>query len=105
MKSREEYLPIEILLYVVSRRIDVDDCTVENVMSESLQTVKETDGIFDCIEKMQAAGVRRIPVVNEQGKAVGLISFGDLVALLSREFSILVQGTTPAEEFKKDMAA
>lgn len=95
----------DIVLRCIAKNIDVDDCTVENVMTESLFTVKETDGIFDCIEAMKGAGVRRIPVVNDRGYVVGLISFGDLLAILSQELSELTAQTTPASEFEERRAA
>ncbi len=85
----------DIVLRCIAKNIDVDDCTVENVMTESLQTVKETDGIFDCIETMRGAGVRRIPVVNDRNQAIGIISFGDLLSVLSHEFHELTASTTP----------
>src|SRR5690242_14484824 len=42
----------DIVMRCIAKNVDVDDCSVENVMSESPVTVKESDGIFECIEKM-----------------------------------------------------
>lgn len=84
----------DIVTRCIAKRIDVDDCTVENVMSESVLTVKETDDIFDCIEVMRGARVRRIPVVDEHGKAVGLISLGDLLTVLSKELIGLTEANS-----------
>jgi CBS domain-containing protein len=94
----------DIVVRCLAKNIDVDDCTVENVMTESLETVKETDGIFDCIETMKGAAVRRIPVVNEQGHAVGIVSFGDLLAIIGKELSELTVHTTPADELEAEAA-
>ncbi|MCM2322718.1 MAG: CBS domain-containing protein [Oligoflexia bacterium] len=101
----------DIVVRCLAKNIDVSDCTVENVMSESLEVCKDTDGIFDCIRKMEQAGVRRIPVIDSSGAAIGVVSFGDLLKVLSKEFSALVQHTTTAEyekeqsEFERKMAA
>ena len=91
----------DIVLRCVAQNTDVDDTTVEQVMTESVATCHENDGIFDCIMKMKQAKVRRIPVVDDSGKAVGIISFGDLLAVLSKEFVELTQTTTPLEEHKR----
>ena len=88
----------DIVVRCVAPRVDVDDCTVEQIMTESVEAVRETDGIFDVIQKMRRAQVRRIPVVDAHGNAVGILSFGDLVAILSREMMELAKGTTPAAE-------
>ena len=90
----------DIIVRCLAKNIDVEDCTVENVMTESLETVKSTDGVFDCIQTMRKAGVRRIPVVDEWGQVEGVISFGDLLAMLSKEFSELTETTTAAKEFE-----
>ena len=95
----------DIVLRCVAKNLDVDDCTVENVMTESLQSVKETDGVFDVVETMRGAGVRRIPVVDGRGQAVGIVSFGDLLGILSKELSELTEGTTRPLEIQRTAAA
>jgi predicted transcriptional regulator len=88
----------DIVVRCVAKNVDVDDCTVENVMTESLLTVRDTDGIFECIETMHAAGVRRLPVVDEKNYTVGIISFDDLLAILSKELSGLAFKAITVEE-------
>jgi len=94
----------DIVVRCIAKNVDVDDCSVENVMTESLHTVKEVDGIFDCIKAMREAGVRRIPVVDNKGHAVGIISFGDLLAVLGKEIYEVTQTTTPREELERGAA-
>jgi signal-transduction protein with cAMP-binding, CBS, and nucleotidyltransferase domain len=86
----------DIVVRCIAKNIDVNDCTVEQILTESVELVKESDGVFDCIHKMKNARVRRMPVVDDQGKAVGIISFGDLIGMLSMEFSELAEAATPA---------
>jgi predicted transcriptional regulator len=88
----------DIVLRCIAKNVDVNDCTVEQVMSESVAVVKDTDGIYDCIKQMHDCHCRRMPVVDGQGKAVGIISFGDLLAVLSKEFVTLVEANTPLEK-------
>lgn len=94
----------DIVVRCIAKNIDVDDCTVENIMTESLETVSESDGLFECIETMRGAGVRRIPVVDDRGRAIGIVSFGDILAVLSKEFFELTAETTPASEFEQRAA-
>jgi len=95
----------DIVVRCVAQHVDVDDTTVENVMTESLATVRETDGIFDCIEIMHGAKVRRIPVVDEMNHVVGIVSFDDLLSVLGREMYELSGITTRAEEAELKKAA
>ena len=82
----------DIVLRCVAHNLDISDTTVENILTESLATVHLTDGIFDCIRKMREAGVRRIPVVGDDGKAVGIVTFDDFICILSQELSALTEG-------------
>lgn len=88
----------DITVRCVAKNLDVNDTTVEQVLTESLETVEETAGFFDCIRKMREARVRRMPVVNDEGRAMGIISFGDLLGILSKELVALTSSTTPFEE-------
>ena len=85
----------DIVVRCLAANLDANDTTVENVLTESLATCSENDGIFDCIRKMRSSGVRRMPVVDQAGKAVGIVTFGDLIAILSKELSVLSEAATP----------
>jgi signal-transduction protein with cAMP-binding, CBS, and nucleotidyltransferase domain len=86
----------DIVLRCVADHLDVEDTTVENVLTESVQSAVETDGLFDVIHKMRQARVRRIAVVDKNGKAVGIISFGDIVSILAKEMTELSEAATSA---------
>lgn len=95
----------DIVVRCVAKNINTDDCRVQDVMTDSLTTVRDTDDLLDCIEAMKKAGVRRIPVVNEEGNGIGLISLRDILSKLSREFSEVIQATTPAIPGAEKLAA
>jgi CBS domain-containing protein len=86
----------DIVLRCVADHLDTEDTTVENVLSESVQTVSETDGLYDVIHTMREARVRRIPVVDGSGKAIGLVSFGDVISILAKEMTELSEAATSA---------
>jgi CBS domain-containing protein len=92
----------DIIIRCVAKNVDVNDCTVEQILSEPVETINETDGLFDCIQKMNVVGVRRMPVVDQTGKVIGVVSFGDLIDVLSRELTSLAEGVTPASKASKD---
>jgi len=51
--------------------------------------VSEDQGVFETVEHMRAHGVRRMPVVDQQGALVGIIAVDDLIELLAEELSAL----------------
>ncbi len=97
----EEEKPVGILTdrdLVVRCVVQGHDCAktvVGDIMTQNPQSVKATDGIFDVIGTMQENKVRRIPVVDEEGKAIGLVSFGDIFQLLSQEMQAMGELLTP----------
>jgi CBS domain-containing protein len=55
-------------------------------------TVSIRDSIESAAERMRRHGVRRIPVVDEEGKVVGIVTSDDLLALLGREIAAVCEG-------------
>ena len=53
--------------------------------------IREDQGIFATIEHIRAHGVRRMPVVDQQGTLVGIIAVDDVIELLAKELSKLPQ--------------
>ena len=54
------------------------DCTVRDLMSEQIICAREDDTVDDVAQRMSEAQVRRLPVVDEQQRLVGIVSLGDL---------------------------
>lgn len=54
-------------------------------MSISLVTVRERDDLVDVIGRMRSHGVRRVPVVNEQGGLEGILAVDDILELLAEQ--------------------
>jgi CBS domain-containing protein len=67
----------DITIRAVAVGRDPTSTTVGAIVSEDLTTVRATDTVQEAIARMQAANVRRLPVI-EHGVAIGMISLGDL---------------------------
>ncbi|MGH7330604.1 MAG: CBS domain-containing protein, partial [Polyangiaceae bacterium] len=63
--------------------------------------LQESDEIETAVRGMREHGVRRLPVVDADGKLVGMVSADDLVMLFGRELAALadsVEESTDAYE-------
>lgn len=68
------------IIYVASRGLfKKDDIKAESVMSKNIVTVSEESSIYEAIDKMRAHNIRHLPVIDSQGKPVGVISLRDLI--------------------------
>ena len=65
---------------------------VRHIMREELVTIGETKGVFNAAEFMQKYQVRRLPIVDADGKLVGMVTMDDLLALLARELANIAEG-------------
>lgn len=81
----------DIVVAVVAPDLDPALLTVGDVMSSELETALEDQGVFETIQQMRSAGVRRIPVVTRQGDLVGIVSIDDLIQLLAEEMTELAK--------------
>ena len=72
----------DIVISVVATGLDPSIFTLGDLVTGSLVTVREDLGVFECIAKMRTRAVRRMPVVDAQGKLVGIVSVDDLIQLL-----------------------
>lgn len=62
------------------------DCTVEAHMTAAdLETVYPETSIAECERVMMRAQVRRLPVVDIDGRLVGMLALGDLVRHIDRD--------------------
>lgn len=74
----------DIVLRAVSEGKECGATRAEDIMSVDIHTAHPNDRVVDVIRKMGQKQVRRIPVVNENGYLVGMISMAD-VAVETRE--------------------
>ena len=70
---------------VVAEGRDPSATKVETAMSRGVVTIRRTDTIDQVAFSMREHGIRRIPIVDAEGRLAGLVAFDDLVVLLSAE--------------------
>jgi CBS domain-containing protein len=63
---------------------------LSDVMSADLFTAREQDTVEDGLRKMQEHGVRRLPIVDEGGGLVGILTLDDVLRYLTAQQSELV---------------
>lgn len=61
------------------------DSTVEEAMSRDVETITEAMSMFDVSRFFRTVDFKRLPVVNDNGTLVGIVSIDDVMALLARE--------------------
>lgn len=68
----------DIAIRVVADGRDSSQCCAKDAMSESVKTVRRDSPLKDAVCLMESAKVRRVPVVDAEGKLCGMFSLADL---------------------------
>lgn len=71
----------DLLRRVAASRLDLSTIKLSDVMSSDLKTARADDDVADCLRRMSQGRFRHMPVVNESGDILGMLSQGDFVAL------------------------
>jgi CBS domain-containing protein len=82
----------DLCLEVLAHGLDPNDVTVEECMSDELYTIGLGDSLARAAELMEMHQVRRLPVVDEHGAILGVLSLGDVArAIGSQTFGSFVR--------------
>jgi CBS domain-containing protein len=78
----------DIAVRAVSEGKDCTATRAEEVMSTNIHTARPNDRVVDVIRKMGDKQVRRIPVTNEHGYLVGMISMADIAVETHEDYEL-----------------
>lgn len=79
----------DVALDVLRSKRDPDALRVDEIMRRPVVTIPEDAPLRGAIDRMRSEGVRRLPVVDAQGRVTGIITSDDLAVLLGRELGQL----------------
>jgi CBS domain-containing protein len=75
----------DIALRVVAANVSLASTRVDQVMTAHPRAVSDDSTIEDSLAVMRSLGVRRLPVVDREGRLVGIASLDDVLSLLAEE--------------------
>jgi len=79
----------DIVIELVATELDCKVITTGDFMAKNLTVVKESADVIEAVQLMTAKGIRRLPVVDNSGGLVGILTLDDLLLMLAKEFSAL----------------
>ncbi|HDR9483017.1 TPA: CBS domain-containing protein [Burkholderia aenigmatica] len=73
----------DLVIEVMARGDDPGAVTAGQIMSRGLVVVSDTDEIGVALEEMRRSGIRRLPVVDDEGRLAGIVTLDDIVEHLA----------------------
>jgi len=64
---------------------DAAQTTARDVMTAGIHCCREDDDLGHAVEHMENLKIRRLPVINESKRPTGMLSMGDISAVVSRD--------------------
>jgi len=78
----------DIVVRGIAEKGDPSSTKVMDIVSKEVETVKPDDSVEKAVKKMRSKAMRRIPVVDERGKPVGIVTIGDLAVDLDSKSAL-----------------
>jgi CBS domain-containing protein len=82
----------DLALRVVADGLDPRATKIADVVTYEAVTLLRSDTLETAVARMRQFGVRRLPIVDEDGLLVGIVTSDDLIPLLARELVDLGSG-------------
>jgi len=70
----------DIVVRGIARDVDPKSCKLSDVMSGHVRTARVDDDVDEVLSEMANSQIRRMPVVDNNDKLVGILSIGDIAA-------------------------
>ena len=91
----------DIVVEVLGRELDPATVRVEEVMRKPVVLVHGSEDATQAVERMRAHGVRRVPVVGDDRRLIGIVSLDDLLRQLAADATALAQVVTSEQSHER----
>lgn len=81
----------DIVVEVLAKGLDPSTTLVGSVMRKPVVIAHEDEDSAQTLERMRTNGVRRMPVVGNRGKLVGIVTVDDILKRLAMEVNALTE--------------
>jgi CBS domain-containing protein len=90
----------DVVVEVLAMDLDAKVMTAGDIMSQELVTAPESLSVQQAIELMRFKGVRRLPVVDDDGRLAGIVTIDDLLGVMADNLAAIahVVGREPKRE-------
>lgn len=85
----------DVLAKIVLQGHDIDELTVNDVMTTDPEVLSPEDKVSFALNKMSVGGFRHIPLVDHEGKPLGVVSMRDVVDFMVDMFAPAVLTLPP----------
>ncbi len=79
----------DLAVRVMAQEKNPGEVRAGDVVTRDVITFQDSMGIYEAIQKMTAEGIRRMPIVDNAGKLIGIVTMDDIVRMLGEEMAAI----------------
>lgn len=91
----------DIVVEIIARDKDPRMVTVGEVMSKPVVIASESEDAAQALQRMAAHGVRRVPVVDDQRRVIGIVTLDDLLREHTEQANRLLEAVAKQQTREK----
>ena len=81
----------DIVIELLADEVELGTVNAGDVMSSTLVTAPHDADLFETLRFMSIKGVRRVPVLDEDGGLFGVLSVDDIMGVLTKELGFVAE--------------
>jgi CBS domain-containing protein len=81
----------DIVVEVLANGLDLTETRVAQIMSAKLVIAAAAEDTSDAMDRMRLHGVRRLPVVDHDGRLMGIVTLDDMLTLHAAQATALAE--------------
>ena len=91
----------DLVIEVIAKEVDINTVTLGDIMYRDIILGKENDDVNETIKIMRQKGIRRLPVVDDNGALVGIVTLDDLIDLIAEQLKDIAALIGKQQNFEK----
>jgi len=80
----------DMVIELVAASVDPASVSAGDIMSGDLFTATEDEDLMETIKTMRSKGIRRLPIVDDQARLIGMLALDDVLEIITEQLSDLV---------------
>jgi len=91
----------DLVVEVMAQGLDPCKTRVGAIAKKPIVLASEDEAVSQAIERMRTHGIRRLPVVDDEGAIVGIVTFDDLLSAIVGEADALLSANAKEQQLER----
>ena len=79
----------DLTVRVMAQERNPGEVRAGDIVTRDVITFRDSMGVYEAIQKMTAEGIRRMPVVDDAGKLIGIVTMDEISRMVGGEMAVI----------------